>query len=258
MTEEELQESVREAHNKANELLQIPPAVPVQLSDTKILSKDPALQGLDTSKFVFVDITFGTSDHERIITIRDLDGTLREADLETHQRMTQTYFPKPGKTIKPPRVFSDEYFENLLNQQEYEFVLDLACLQFEPFNSEYQRIISITFQHLNDNNGFEKLRSTRHFGALCFFLIWNKNIDNLLLDLIETLHVDEAHQLLELYSKINDITFEKDDYLKDIEDYIKKVAKTKGVLELALQAYKDVSLKKAELESGIKVAHGIS
>lgn len=210
MTDEELQAAIKEAQNKANHLLQIPPVVPAKLPYSKILSKDPALQGLETSKLVFVDITFGTKDHDRLITVRDLDGTLKEADMKTRHRITQIYFPKPGRNIKPQRLFEDEHFENLLNRKEYEFILDLACMQFEPYDPEYQRIVSITYQHLNDNNGFEKLRSTRHFGSLSFFLTWNKNIDNLLLELI-----DEAHHLLDLYSKIHNIKFENDGHLKN-------------------------------------------
>lgn len=256
MTDQELKEAVEEAQIKANELLQLPPAIPAQSPMAKIISKDPALQGLETSKMVFIDITFGTKDFNRLIAVRDADGTLKEADSDIHHRVTQIYFPKPGRSIKPPRAFHNEYFESLLNRQEYEFLLDLACLQYEPYDPEYQRIVSITYQHLNDNNGFDKLRSTRHFGSLCFFLIWHKNIDNLLLDLIETSNIDEAHQLLDLYSKVTNITFEKDGNLKNIEDYIKKMSNKKGVLELALQSYKDISKNREELESGIRKAHG--
>lgn len=255
MTDEELQHSIKEAHETANELLQIPPAVPAQEPFTKILSKDPALQGLESSKFVFADITFGMKDSKRLITVRDVDGTLKEADSETRRRITEIYFPKQGRNIKPPRVFSDPFFENVLNRQEYVFLLDLACLQFEPYDSEYQKIVSIVYQHINDNNGFEQLRSTRHFGSLCFFLTWNKNIDNLLIELIETSYIDEATHLLNVYAKIHNVTFTKDDNLKNIEEYIEKFSNKKGVLQLALQAYKDVSRRKEEQESGVSVAN---
>lgn len=254
MTDEELQNSVKEAHKKADELLQIPPIVPAQDLLTKVISNDPALQGLETSKFVFADITFGIKDFDRLITVRDVDGTLKEADSETRRRITEIYFPKPGRHIKPARVFSDPYFESVLNRQEYEFLLDLACLQFEPYDHEYHRIVSITYQHINDNNGFGKLRSTRHFGALCFFLAWNKNIDTLLLELIETSYIDEANKLLELYAKMHNVAFINDN-LKNVEEYIEKFANKKGVLELALQAYKDVSRRKEELERGVRLAN---
>lgn len=258
MTDEELQESMKEAHKKADELLQIPPAIPAKLPETKIISNDPALQGLETSRNVFVDITFGLKDFDRLITVRNMDGTLEEADMATRQRINQTYFPKQGRSIKPPKVFSGEYFSNILSKQEYKFILDLACLQYEPYDPEYQRITSVTYQYLNEENGFEKLRSTRHFGALCFFLVWNNTIDNLLIDLLETSYIDEAHQLIELYTKIHKVGINKDGNFKDIEDYIKHFATKKGMLELALQAYKDVRKKKLEMESGIKIAHGLS
>lgn len=258
MTDEELQQSMKQAHIKADQLLQMPPVLPAQIPITKIFSKDPALQGLETSKTVFFDITFGIKDNNRLITVRDLDGTLKEVDIDTRQRITQIYFPKPTRTIKPPRLLSGEYFENLLNRKEYNFVLDIACLQYEPYDPDYQKIVSIVYQHLNDNNEFDKLRSTRHFGSLCFFLVWNNILDNLLLELIETSNIDEAHQLLELYSKIHQVTFEKNGNLKNIEDYIQKISNKKGVLELALQAYKDISKQKEDLETSIRKAHGIS
>lgn len=146
----------------------------------------------------------------------------------------------------------------MLNRQEYNFILDAACAQFEPDDPKYHQVVSITYQHVNDNNGFNLLRSTRHFGTLTFFLVWHQNIDNLLLDLIETGHIDEADILLKLYSKIHDIQFESDGECKALEDYIKKCSNKRSALELALQAYKEVEKERRDLDKGIKAAHGVS
>lgn len=107
---------------------------------------------------VFTDITYGLSDSERLIVVREPDGTLQEAEWSLRQRINQLYFPKNGKLVKAPRMFESQYLESLLDRQEYEYVLDRACIQFEPDDVEYQRVASITYQHVNESNKFELLR----------------------------------------------------------------------------------------------------
>lgn len=139
-------------------------------------------------------------------------------------------------------------------------MLDRACTQFEPNNPGYQRVTSITYQHVNDNDGFEILRSTRHFGPLAFYLTWFNNIDNLLLELIETAHIDDANSLLQLYGKIHNVQYntQQSHGLEGIMEYIKTAAQTKGPLELAVQAYKDLERQRNELKQGIRAAHGLA
>ncbi|CAG9858820.1 unnamed protein product [Phyllotreta striolata] len=257
MTDEELQKATEAAIKKSEELLQIPPVVSVRKPINRVLSEDPALQGLEQSTMVFTDITFGIRDSDRLIVVREPSGILKEAEWDVKNRMNQLYFPKEGRLLKPPKMFFGEYFESLLERKEYEFILDRACLQFEPNDPDYQRVTSITYQHVNDKGGFEMLRSTRHFGALVFFLAWHKNIDNLLLDLIETSYIEEGSKLLDLYSKLHDVNFKSSNDLEKIEEYIKNFAKKKAGLELGVQAYKDVLKQRQELEEGIKVAHGL-
>lgn len=256
MDDDELKAALEEAQKGAEELLQMPPVVPVRESLHKILIKDPALQGLDTASVVFTDITFGVKDNERIIVIRKPDGTLCEANWNIRDRMNQVYFPKKGKKLNTPLMFEDAYIERLLNRKEYEFILDRACVQFEPNSSEYQKITSITYEHLNENSDFDCLRSTRHFGPLVFFLSWHKNIDNLMLELIETSRIEESVHLLKLYGKMHNIYFEGDD-LVAIQEYISKCSNKKGPLELTLQAYKELEKERQELAQGINAAHGI-
>lgn len=257
MTDEELKQATEEAIQKSEELLQIPPVVSVRKPLNHVFARDPALQGLEESKMVFTDITFGIKDAERLIVVREIDGTLREAEWELKNRMNQLYFPKKGRSLKPPKMFYGEYLDNLLERKEYEFVLDRACIQFEPNDPDYQRVVSITYQHINDHDGFDYLRSTRHFGALTFFLAWHKNIDNLLLELIETSHIEEAIKLLDLFSKLQAVNYEKAEDLDKIEEYISKFSNKKAALELGFQAYKDLARQRKELEDGIKVAHGL-
>ncbi|CAG9769035.1 unnamed protein product [Ceutorhynchus assimilis] len=245
MTEEELKEALEVAKETAEELLQIPPVVRVRDQNVKVLSRDPALQGLETSRLVFIDITYGTKDSDRLIVVREPDGTLQEAEWQLRQRMNQTYFPQDKKYLETPKMFEGEYFESLLDRHQYEYILDRACIQFEPDDVEYQKAVTVTYQHVNDNNKFELLRSTRHFGSLTFFLVWNKIIDNLLLDLIETLHIHEAQDLIAVYSLVHKISFEGEQPLDQIKDFIKKSANKKAALELAIQAYEDTTVERA-------------
>jgi len=207
MTDEQLQETLREAKQRVDDILQMPPVVQVRKPINKVLIQDPALQGLETSKLVFTDVTFGVKDCDRLIVVREPDGTLKEATWDVRDRMNQVYFPKICRKSKMPRMFEDENLQNLLGRKEYEFILDRACAQFEPDHPDYQRVTSITYQHVNDNDGFEKLRSTRHFGPLAFYLTWFKNIDNLLLELIETAHIEDCNNLLQLYGKIHKVEY---------------------------------------------------
>ncbi|KAJ8918388.1 hypothetical protein NQ315_008084 [Exocentrus adspersus] len=258
MTDEELQESIKKAARRANKLLQIPPAVSVHKPKDRIVAKDPALQGLESCRMVFTDITFGLKDCDRLIVVREPDGTLQEAEWELRYRMNQLYFPRKTRSLRTPKMFEDAYLETLLDRQEYEFILDAACVQFEPDDYKYQQVTSVTYQHINDKNGFDIVRSTRHFGALAFFLAWNKDIDNLLLDLIESSRIDEGNCLVELYCKIHGVPIESSSELEAIEEYIEKYSSKKSALQLAVQAYKELAKQNDELKKGIEVAHGIS
>lgn len=77
------------------------------------------------------------------------------------------------------------------------------------------------------------------------------------MDLIETLHIDEAKDLVTLYQLVHSsVKFEGASPVELVQDYIQKAATKKGVLELAIQAYKEVATQKAALEKGIRASHG--
>ncbi|XP_066143392.1 small ribosomal subunit protein mS22 [Euwallacea fornicatus] len=255
MTDAELQQSLQEAKEKAEELLQIPPVLKVLNSEVKVLNHEPALQGLNTSRIVFTDITYGVKDSDRLIVVREPDGVLQEAEWDLRQRINQMYFPKEGKLLNHPQIFEGEHLQSLLDRHKYEYVLDRACLQFEPDDPFYQRVVSIVYQHLNESNSFDLLRSSRHFGALTFFLVWNKMIDNLLLDLIETLHINEAKDLVTLYGLVHQVKFNGEEALDVVEDFIRTAANKKGALELAIQAYKDVPSQRESRRGRFQVVH---
>lgn len=65
--------------------------------------------------------------------------------------------------MREPMMFTDEEkFNSLLDRQEYEFVLDRACVQYEPEEPTYQRITSIAYQHIDINKNYELLRYSLH------------------------------------------------------------------------------------------------
>ncbi|KAK5646806.1 hypothetical protein RI129_005270, partial [Pyrocoelia pectoralis] len=258
MTDEQLQETIEEAKRRAENILHMPPVLQLRNSINRIYANDIPLQGLEDTNNVFTDVTFGLKDRDRLIVVREPNGTLRDANWDERDRMNQVYFPKSHRKLKVPKMFYDDYFQSLLKREEYEFILNRACVQFEPDHPDYQRVSSITYQYLNDNNGFERLRSTRHFGPLAFYLSWFKNIDNLLLELIETAQIEEANHLLHLHKKIHDLQFSTTDIhgLDGLSWYIEEVAQKKASLELALKAYKDLVKQRNQQQQNINVAHG--
>lgn len=73
-----------------------------------------------------------------------------------------------------------------MERGDYEFILDRACIQFEPDDSEYHRVVKTTYDHVDINQKYETLRSTRHYGPLVFYLTTERTIDNLLLENLQT------------------------------------------------------------------------
>lgn len=45
---------------------------------------------------------------ERMIVVRDLNGVMRKATREERYRINETYFPKPGRSIRMPHMFEKE------------------------------------------------------------------------------------------------------------------------------------------------------
>lgn len=111
MTDEQLQKAMRKADEDMWERLQMPPVLKVREEDTRIFSRDPALQGYSEHKYVFTDITFGISNKDRLIYVREPDGTLRAANNEERDRLNKIYFPVPGREVMMPKMFEEEYLE---------------------------------------------------------------------------------------------------------------------------------------------------
>ncbi|KFB51741.1 AGAP007519-PA-like protein [Anopheles sinensis] len=286
MTDDQLRQELIRSINLAQEKLQMPPVVNVQEDTCRIISKDGALKSLSESKFVFTDITYGLKNSQRSIVVRHPDGTLQEAPYEMRKRLNQIYFPLTGRSIHEPPMFEERHLNSLLEAGKYEFVLDRACVQFEPFEREYHQLTAKVYLHVNASKAFDSLRSTRHFGPFVFFLTWHKLIDDLLLDMIKNDYVRNGIELIVLYSSLHGTTLDEEakhliqeaempalfsreeksvDELKQdeqalgfIEQFVNEHSVKKVQLNLAIQAYREIAREKLELAQGIQRMHGES
>nr|CAD7431529.1 unnamed protein product [Timema monikensis] len=148
----------------------------------------------------------------------------------------------------------------LLEQGEYEFILDRACVQFEPDDPEYHRVTQATYDHIDNCHKYETLRSTRHFGPFAFYLAWHRQIDNLILESIHTDRLDEAVALIQLFhilnpeSKSASVAYSSQQ-VQFVQAYVKSDAVKKSMLELALQTFMELQKQRQEVEEGIQKAH---
>lgn len=203
MTEKQLEDQIANVDKVAKyKILQMPPVVAPRKDVIQIYSEDPALQGGIECKIVFTDISHGMPSRRRLIAVRELDGTLRSATWEERQRMNQVYAPMEYRELEAPKMFEEVYLNDLLNRQEYEFILDRACIQFDPDDPKYQDVTQKVYNNVNSNMAFNSLRSTRHFGPMVFYLIWTKNVNKLIRELIATKYIKEAILVVEIYYKI--------------------------------------------------------
>lgn len=288
LTDEELHFEREKANKNADRLLQMPPVVKIYEPIVDVLSKDPALVGYDTTRYLFTDITFGVANEHRTILERDPDGTLRSCDHDDRKRLNQIYFPMVGRKMKEPLIFLDEEkFHSLLDRYKYEYILDRACVQYEPDEPQYQKLTSIAYQHVDMSTQFNLLRSTRHFGPLAFYLTWHQNMDNLMLELVQSGVIREAVLLMALRHAIhgdlvngddsNDLVSQilptpiqltRQEHLSEydieldnkciecVDKYITSNSAMKSQQGLALQGFREHYQQMVELSRGLKKAHG--
>ncbi|XP_034938161.1 28S ribosomal protein S22, mitochondrial [Chelonus insularis] len=262
MTDKELQAVMKDAEERADKKLQMPPVVKEREPITTIISKDPEIQGYDTCKYVFTDITYNVSNVNRIIVVRDSNGILRQANWDERFRMNQIYFPLEGREYYVPKMFFGEHLQDLLKREEYEFILDRACVQFDPDDPDYQRVTKTVYDHINEASHFKKLISTRHYGPMVFHLVWRKNIENLLLHNIKNDIIEDAALLIKLYHKIHPSAKSaqvqcNDNHIQLIEKYVELDSTNEGKLRAAINAYKEFDKARKEVEAGIRAAHGL-
>lgn len=288
MTDDQLRREVMQSIGRAERMLQMPPVVDVMHENPKVLSKDGALKGFSEAKMVFTDISFGLRNSKRTIVERLPDGTLQEAAYETRKRLNQIYFPLKGRYVRTPKMFEASNLKKILEAKEYEFVLDRACVQFEPYEKEYHDLTATVYLHVNENKAFDLLRSTRHFGPMSFFLAWHRLVDDLLLDMIKRDYLRNGVELITLFASLHDGVqvkaenfdqlkklvlsteapmFEEEDksleelqqdekFLAVIEQFVTEHCTKKVQLNLAIASYREMAHDRQQLAEGIRKMHG--
>nr|CAG4643413.1 EOG090X0AW0 [Ilyocryptus agilis] len=250
LTDEELNRLMTETEIKVKHKLKMPPLMKERDDSTKVLSRNPELQGFDKTKYVFTDISMGVSERERVVVVRDPDGVLREASWEEKQRVCQIYFPVFGRQIRMPKMFEDEYLQDCLSRGEYEFILDRACIQFEPDDPGYIRVTRKTYECVDKNGHYDALRSTRHFGPMVLHLTLLKRIDNLLFHLISREEIEAGADLVRLFHLVENTS---SSLPKDVDSrqVVENHALKKPALELAWETYLEIVKQRAETISGV-------
>jgi small subunit ribosomal protein S22 len=127
-----------------------------------------------------------------LVICRDTDGTLRYGNWEERSKVNNAYFPTPERKHKMAKLFSDRnVLQGVLERASpsdntYEFVLDRACLQFEPDDPKYIEVVEHTYSSIDKKQDYDYLSSTRHFGPMVFYLVRTRQMDNLLIHYIKS------------------------------------------------------------------------
>ncbi|XP_032368228.1 small ribosomal subunit protein mS22 [Etheostoma spectabile] len=250
MTDEQLAQAVELATEQAKKLLQMPPVLPERKPINNVLSEDKILDGMDTAKYVFTDITYNIPHRERFIVVREPNGTLRKAKWEERDRLIQVYFPKDGRKLSAPLIFKEENLKMVFSQDRHEDVLDLCLVQFEPDSSDYIRVHTATYEDLDKHGKYELLRSTRHFGGMAWYLLSARRVDGLIVDMLKKELLQDAVNLVSLFHMVHPHSESAQEAASQqvtgadlLKIYAQKESQRAGYIELALQAYQQMAAK---------------
>ncbi|XP_053316158.1 28S ribosomal protein S22, mitochondrial [Spea bombifrons] len=250
LTEAQYEESLLKAAKDAERYLEMPPVLGERQPINDVLAEDEILKDIETTKYVFSDITFGTPHRERFIVVREPNGVLRKATWEERDRMIQVYFPQEGRKLVPPPVFREENMQVLFQQDRHEELLNRCVVQFDPDSSEYIRVHQQTYENIEQHGKYDLLRSTRHFGGMAWHLCCRQKIDGLLIDVIQRDLLEDAVCLIRLYHMLHPDTqcateSQGADGVELIKIFVKMEAQKPGYIELALQAYQEAKSRAA-------------
>uniref|UniRef100_A0A8C4PWY6 Mitochondrial ribosomal protein S22 n=1 Tax=Eptatretus burgeri TaxID=7764 RepID=A0A8C4PWY6_EPTBU len=216
MTDKQLQEAHEKAIEKAKELLTPPPVLPERQPIDEVLSHDKCIAGLEASKYIFTDISSKISERERLIVVREVDGTLRKATWEERDRMMQIYFPREGRQLKRPPLFNDEHLQ--VHKRCYE---DLA-----------------------ERGKHDLLKSTRYFPGFVWHLVLTKQFEGLLFKFLQDQAIEEAANLIWLFNRLHpesrssvEASGKALSKVELIQNFAQTDAQNVGKIDLALQAY---------------------
>jgi small subunit ribosomal protein S22 len=205
MSEEQLARAKEEAYSHAKARMQMPPVMSEATTEPALLAFDKDIVGYTKFRVMFIDISGGSSDRDRLMSVRETDGRLRGATHEERSRLNHMFYPGEGRSIDTPKMFEDKRLMDLCKRKEYEFVLDRACNQFEPDDPRYIAITSKVYDYIDRVGDYDMLRSTRHFGPLSIYLARNKKTEGLVNDMITRNLVDDAVKLVRVGYEVHRI-----------------------------------------------------
>ncbi|KAM4743349.1 small ribosomal subunit protein mS22 [Anableps anableps] len=250
MTDKQLEQAVQFATEEAKKQLQMPPFLPERKPINDVLAVDKILDGMDTAKYVFTDITYNIPHRERFIVVRETDGTLRKATWEERDRLIQVYFPRQGRKLTPHLLFKEENLKTVFSQDRHKDVLDLCLVQFEPDSSDYIRVHQATYEDLEKNGKYDLLRSTRHFGGMAWYLVIARRVDGLIVDMLRRELLQDAVSLVSLFHLVHPHSESAQEAASQqatgadlLKIYAQKESQRSGYIELALQAYEGKAAK---------------
>jgi small subunit ribosomal protein S22 len=99
-------------------------------------------------------------------------------------------------------MFEEKNLHQVIERKEYTFILDRACVQFEPDDQDFHRVCNATFDAIDEHRDYDFLRSNRYFGSFAFYLLTRDRIDNLLKFLLENERLEASQVLVNLYYTI--------------------------------------------------------
>ncbi|KAG8511443.1 LOW QUALITY PROTEIN: 28S ribosomal protein S22, mitochondrial, partial [Galemys pyrenaicus] len=252
MTQAQLEEATRQAVEAAKVRLKMPPVLEERAPINDVLADDKILEGTETTKYVFTDISYSIPHRERFIVVREPSGTLRKASWEERDRMIQIYFPKEGRRVLTPIIFKEENLKTMYSQDRHADVLNLCVAQFEPDSADYIKIHHQTYEDIDKHGKYDLLRSTRHFGGMAWYFVNKKMIDGLLIDQIQRDLVEDATSLVQLYHIIHpdgqsaqEAKNQAAEGLHLIKVFAKTEAQRGAYIELTLQTYQDAFVSRS-------------
>lgn len=198
MTDDQLERSKKEAHERVKARAQMPPVMEPDLSQPEVISRDEEIVGYTKFKIMFVDITPGYTDRNRLMSVREKDGTLRYPTHLERSRLNHIFYPSEEKSIDEPKMFEEQNLLSLLHRKEYIYILNRACVQYEPDDPRYVEITSRVYNYIDEYSDYDKLRSSRHFGPMSLYLVYNDKADNLIADTLNRGFSEDAKKLTEL------------------------------------------------------------
>uniref|UniRef100_A0A915J9Z3 28S ribosomal protein S22, mitochondrial n=1 Tax=Romanomermis culicivorax TaxID=13658 RepID=A0A915J9Z3_ROMCU len=241
MTEEDIEKMEEQVKFRCQQRLRMPPFKYPRSNDAITLCVDKEISGFDNTKFVFTDIDPEVESRDRTVVVRETDGTLRTGTADERDRMNRVYFPKTGQQVHTPDVFEEPYCTNALNSKKYEFMLDFACAQFEPDDAKFIEVCNKIFDHVNKEQDWEHLYSTRYYGNMVFRFVAEKSHEALLCKYITASDILSAANLIRLYYTCN-LGYEIDsksggNELSLVTDYVKLHSLDKSSCARALDFY---------------------